>query len=90
MNNVLTQSKISEMEIAPDKITLIRYNPKTTDPMDLINSLSDLDFSSMQAIVIPRDVEIIQMTPKEAKGLLLELQEKLREICQSSEISTKP
>lgn len=86
MNNVLAQSEISEIEIAPDKITLIRYNPKTTDCMELANSLSISKFPKDKlTLFVPDDVEISQMSPEEAEGLLLELQGILKEICQRKE-----
>lgn len=75
--------EISEMEVIPEKVTIIRYNPKTTDIMELKKSLLDHDLPCAQAIIIPNDVEISQMTPRQAEQVLYDLQEALKEICQN-------
>ena len=80
MNNDITKS---EIEISSDKITIIRYNPKVTDLQELQEALSNLDMPYMHTIIIPNDMEITQMTAKEAEELISELQAILKEICHS-------
>lgn len=69
----LNNLEVKEVEIAPDKITLIRYNPKTTDCGELANALfaSKLP-KGKHTFIIPDDVEISQMSPE-------------KEICQKKE-----
>lgn len=83
-HSALDQAKISE--ISSDKITLIRYNTKTTDCGELASALLTSKLpKGKHTLILPNDVEISQMSPEEAECLLLELQDALKEICERKE-----
>lgn len=85
-HNAFDQAKISEIETRSEKVTLIRYNTKTTDCGELANALLDSKLpKGKQMLILPDDVEISQMSPEEVEGLLLELQDVLKEICKRTE-----
>lgn len=81
--SALDQAKISEIEISSDKVTLIRYNTKTTDCGELASALLASKIpKGKHTLILPDDVEISQMSPEEAENLLWDLQETLKEVCQ--------